>query len=130
MSLVKGCRHSYPDRVSPGISTWPFSFAAPTSRFLALAELLLLKSVVKVPSTSWMVESISVVISGSASVTAASTVTGSPGFSARASFTAWAVASLSRVSPFSDGVMTNSPSSLVMVAFFGAPSKSAHCAAR
>ena len=79
------------------------------------------------PSTSLMVESISVVISGSASVMTASTSTGSSTPPATASLMAWTVAAVSTVTPFSEGVMTNSPFSLVMEAFFAPPSIPLHC---
>ena len=92
-------------------------FAAPTSRFVARDVLLELKLVEKVPRTSWIVERSSVVISGCCSAVTASTRISPEPACITASDKAACVASRSTVLPVWDGVITNSPFSLVMEAF-------------
>ena len=122
--------HSYPDSTSPGISTRPFILAAPTWRLVEREAPLVLKLVEKVPSTSLIEDSSSVVISGCFSVTtaAAETVPETPSAWLTASPMAAPVASGSTVVPTTDGVSTNSPFSLVMEASEASRTASLHSA--
>ena len=97
--------HSYPESTSPGISTCPLIFPAPTARFVERDAPLVAKLVENVPRTSLIVARSSSVTFGFLTVTDASTRIASV-------FSLF----ISTVRPSFEGVISNFPSFLVIVA--------------
>ena len=108
--------HSYPESTSPGISTCPLIFPALTARFVERDAPLVAKLVENVPRTSLIVARSSSVTFGFLTVTDASTRIASVFSLFNASLRAAFVASISTVRPSFEGVISNFPSFLVIVA--------------
>ena len=113
---MNGCIHSYPERTSPGISTCPLIFPEPTARFVDREAPLVAKLVEKVPRTSLIVARSSSVTFGLSTVTDASTRIAPVSSLFSASLRAAFVASISTVTPSFEGVISNFPFFLVIVA--------------